>query len=175
MFILHYRAVFFSLFQQSIGKNTYKQLRPAFSLVNAHVAISIIQKVRFGGGTSPPNPAQPSCHLSIGAPKKASLKKSEKTTHLPNAPKLRMLGAARGAPLAPQNDVLPIGNKRNSARARGAPSADKPRSTTPVLRPHTPPVKYLPGGSPPPPSNKELYFLVLFGNLLRTHKKSNSL
>ena len=37
--------------------------------------------------------------------------------------------------------------------SRGARAAAQPRDTDPGLPPHTPPVKYTPGGPTPPPSN----------------------
>ena len=46
--------------------------------------------------------------------------------------------------------------------SRGARAADYPRSPDPGLQPHTPHVKYTPGGPTPPPSNYYHYYYYFY-------------
>ena len=58
-----------------------------------------------------------------------------------------MLGDAKGGPQKPIVE--------ENLGSQGAPTTDKSRYFFPGFRPHTPHVKDLPGG-PPPPSNQKL-------------------
>ena len=51
-------------------------------------------------------------------------------------------------------------------RSESAKSSDQPRSTNPGLEPHTPPVKYIPGGQPHLPQIREFTVFINFATLL---------
>ena len=58
-----------------------------------------------------------------------------------------------------------------SGRPRGAPTTALPRDANPGLRLPTPPVKYLPGGSTPPPSNNFKSHRVIYNSVFLHEKQ----
>ena len=72
-------------------------------------------------------------------------------------------GCQNGGPLERPEELLPVGYDDWSGRPQGAPTADYPRDVFDAIRPHTPPVKYIPGGQPHLP---QIIIIIFFFLLL---------
>ena len=79
-------------------------------------------------------------------------------------------GTQNGGSLERPKDKPPGAYNDFSGRPQGAPTAAPPLDRFPAFRPHTPHVKYLPGG-PPPPSNKFKVGSLPWGNPILWEQK----